>query len=171
MPYSFDEYTLKTGYTNAGHVPYASLEEFFALVATADTHEEAIEKLRVEYERRVEFLRDEGDEIPVPGGPKQKAKFASTEEIDKLSGLLAHFLEHVLGTSYKTSFVSDESQLCDWEHYVGDRAAVIKKTKDVYGVDITDLYDETIVDILRNIRNSGEPAWKRFFRRLGLIGD
>ncbi len=169
MAWSFDEYTLETGHTNEGNVPYASLKEFFALVATGSTNEEAIENLRAEYEKRIEFLRESGDEIPFPGGPKQKAKFASTERISQLATPAAHFLENVLGTSYATSFVSDESMLCDWEHYVGDRAEMIARTYTVYGVDISDVYDKPIVDVLEHIERSNKPSWKRFFRKVGPI--
>ena len=171
MAWNFDEYTLETGLTNEGNVPYASLKEFFALVATGETHEEAIEKLRSEFEKRLEFLRESGDDIPVPGGPKQKAKFASTERMDKLAVLLAHFLENVLGTSYATSFVSDESMLRDWEHYVGDRQDVIDRTKTVYGVDISTVYDKPMVDVLEYIKQSDEPVWRRLFRTIGLVND
>lgn len=167
MASSFDEYTLETGFTNEGNVPYASLKEFFALVATGESHEEAIEKLRVEYENRLEFLRNSGDEIPVPGGPKQKAKFASTERMDKLAVPAAHFLKNVLGTSYATSFVSDESMLRDWEHYLGDRQEVIDRTIAVYGVDIGLVYDKPIADVLQYIKQSNEPIWNRLLRMIG----
>jgi len=169
MGWSFDEYTLETGFTNAENLPYASLKEFFALVATGETHEEAIEKLRSEFEERLKFLRESGDEIPAPGSPKQKAKFASTERMEKLAVPAAHFLENVLGTSYATSFVSDESMLCDWEHYVGDRQAVIDRTSSVYDVDISAVYDKPIADVLEYIKYSNEPLWKRLFRKIELV--
>jgi len=165
MAWSFDDYTLETGYTNEGNVPYASLNEFFALGATGSTHEEAVLNLRSDYEERIEFLRESGEEITVPGGPKEKAKFASTERMSNLAEPAAHFLENVLGTSYATSFVSDESMLCDWEHYIGDRYGVIERTKIVYGIDISDLYDKPIVDVLEHIKQSNKPLWKRFFER------
>jgi len=171
MTWNFDEYTLEIGFTNEGNVPYASLKEFFALVTTGSTHEDAIEKLRSEYEKRLEFMRGSGDEIPVPGGPKEKARFASTERMSKLAVQASHFLENVLGTSYATSFVSDESMLCDWEHYIGDRQDVIDRTMVVYGVDISEMYDKTIADVLEHLKNSNEPLPKRIFRKAGLIGD
>ena len=170
MAWSFDEYTLETGFTNAENLPYASLKEFFALVETGATHEEAIENLRSAYEKRLEFLRESGDEIPVPGGPKEKAKFASTERMSRLDGPAAHFLENVLGTSYATSFVSDESMLCDWESYVGDRQDVIDRTKAIYGVDISEVYDKPLADVLEYIKRTKKSLWKRVFRKVRRIG-
>ena len=67
---TFENYRIKTGYPNAGHVPYACIEEFFALAATGATHNEAVWKLRPEFEKRVKYMKERGEPIPLPGNGK-----------------------------------------------------------------------------------------------------
>jgi len=151
----FENYRIKTGYTNVGHVPYASIEEFFALGATGATHDEAIWNLRREFEKRVACMKERGEPIPLPGSGKGRARFASNDEIEALRPLVDEFWTEILGTSYATSFVSNESRLSTWDHYLpGGRAELILKVKDRYGVDISPYYDEPIPTVLQRIRGA-----------------
>ncbi len=151
----FEDYRIKTGYTNVGHVPYASIEEFFALVATGATHNEAIWKLRPEFERRIACMKERGEPIPLPGSGKGRARFASNDQIAALRPLVDEFWSEILGTSYATSFVSNESRLSTWDHYLsGGRAELIRKVKEKYGVDISSCYDEPIPAVLQRIRDA-----------------
>ena len=79
-------------------------------------------------------------------------EFAPNDEIEKLRPFVDEFWRLIFGTSYETSFVSNESILDAWEHYVGDREAVIKQVQWFYGVDITPYYDEPIPNVLRKVR-------------------
>jgi hypothetical protein len=62
-------------------------------------------------------------------------------------------LKILLGTSYSTSFVSNESTLDVWGYmYVpGGRQELVARVKARYGVDITDEYEKPIPIILRII--------------------
>ena len=151
----FEDYRVKTGYTNVGHVPYASIEEFFALVATGATHSEAIWNLRPEFEKRVAYMKEQGEPIPRPGSGKGIARFASNDQIEALRPLVDEFWSEILGTSYTTSFVSNESRLSAWDHYLsGGRAELIQKVREKYGVDISSHYEEPIPTVLRLIRSA-----------------
>ena len=79
-------------------------------------------------------------------------EFAPNDEIEELRPFVDEFWQLIFRTSYDTSFVSNESTLDSWEHYVGDREAVIKQVQWFYGVDISPYYDEPIPKVLRNIQ-------------------
>jgi len=150
----FEDYRIKTGYTNVGHVPYASIEEFFALGATGTTHNEAIWNLRPEFEKRVAYMKERGEPLPLPGSGRGKARFASNDQIEALRPLVDEFWSEILGTSYATSFVSNESRLSAWDHYLsGGREELIRKVKEKYGVDISSYYDDPIPAVLQRIRD------------------
>jgi len=151
--YRFEDYDVKTGYTRTG-VPYASIREFAALVASGATHEEAIEELRREFQSRVEFMRRNGERIPRPGSKPARVGFAPNDQIEALRPVVDEFWSEILGTSYLTSYVSNESRLSSWERYVpGERAALIERVRERYGVDISAFYDEPIPLVLRRIRD------------------
>ena len=76
---------------------------------------------------------------------------APHDRMEALRPFVDEFWTLVLGTSYLTSFVSNESRFSSWEHYVGGREALIAKVKDVYDVDIASIYDEPIPVILRRV--------------------
>jgi hypothetical protein len=136
MHWRFEDYEVITGYTNVGHVPYASLREFFALVGTGASHEEAVVELRRLYAERVEHMLQAGDSVPPPGSGPARARFASDDLVRRLGDFVGKFWRDVLGTSIATSFVSDESRLSSWEHYVGGRDALLRRVQARYGVDI-----------------------------------
>jgi hypothetical protein len=151
----FEDYKIKTGYTNVGHVPIASLEEFFALTGTGDTHEEAISQLKDEFYKRIDLMEQRGEPIPRPGSGKARARFADSDQVESLRPFIDEFWSEILGTSYLTSFVSNKSRLSSWEHYVsGGRPSLIRRVKEKYGVDISDFYDEAIPVVLRRIRDA-----------------
>jgi len=150
----FEDYKIQTGYTNAGHVPYAYIEEL-ALGAMGETHDEAIRDLRLDFEERLRLTRGKGQSVPLPGSGRPKAYFAPNEQIEALRPLVDEFWSEILGTSYTASFVSNESQFSSWEHCLpGGRTELIQKVKDKYGVDITPCYDESIPVVLRRIRDA-----------------
>ena len=74
----FEDYSIQTGYTNVGHLPHASIEEFFSLAATGSTPEEAVENLRKRFEERVNLMMGNGERIPRPGSGRARPRFAPT---------------------------------------------------------------------------------------------
>ncbi|MCL5281262.1 MAG: hypothetical protein M1376_15285 [Planctomycetes bacterium] len=151
----FEDYRIQTGYTNAGGFEESSIEEFFALGATGATHNEAIWNLRPEFEKRIAYLKERGEPIPLPGSGKGRARFAANDQIEVLRPLIDEFWSEILGTSYSTSCVSNESRLSTWDHYLsGGRAELIQKVKERYGVNISSCYDEPIPAVLRRIRDA-----------------
>ena len=83
----------------------------------------------------------------------ERIQLAPYDEIEALRPFVDEFWSTILETSYSTSFVSNESTLDAWEHYVGGRAALIDRVRRVYGVDITPYYDEPVPSVLRKVRD------------------
>jgi hypothetical protein len=81
-----------------------------------------------------------------------RIEFAPNDEIEALRPFVDEFWARILGTSYTTSFVSNESTLESWQHYVGGRSALIEQVRRVYGVDISSYYSEPIPTVLRRVR-------------------
>lgn len=99
------------------------------------------------------------EEIESAARSKESAKrleFAPNDEVEGLRPFVDEFWATILGTSYATSFVSNESTLDSWEHYVGGRAELIDRVERVYGVDITPYYDESIPSALRKVRDGAK---------------
>lgn len=150
----FENYRIKTGYTRAGHVPYACIEEFGSLIATGTTEDEAIWNLRPVFEQRVKWMTEHGEPIPLAGSGRGRARFAPNDQIEALRPFVDEFWSEVLGTSYATSFVSNESRLSTWAgHYLsGGCTELIQRVKARYGVDVSAYYDEPIPVVLRRIQ-------------------
>jgi hypothetical protein len=93
---------------------------------------------------------------PHPHQPKRH--FAPNDLIQAQRPFVDEFWADVLGTSYATSFVSNKSELSTWEHYVGDRAALIARVQEVYGVDITGIYTSPMHEVLAFVREHSSRA-------------
>ncbi len=91
---------VETGYTREGHVPYATIKEFFALVGTGATHQEATENLRAKYRERIRHMTEQGFKIPVPGAQPESPRFASNDQVEALRPFADRFWSEVLGTPY-----------------------------------------------------------------------
>jgi predicted RNase H-like HicB family nuclease len=151
----FENYRIQTGHTNADHTPYAAIEEFFALSATGETRNDAIRNLKPKFEERIRQMKERGEPIPLPGSGKGVPRFAPNDQIEALRPFVDEFWSEILGASYATSFVSDESRLFSWDHYLaGGRAELIQKVRVKYGVDISAYYDEPIPAVLRRIQST-----------------
>lgn len=85
---------------------------------------------------------------------QEPLEFASRAEIEALQPFVSEFWSRVLGTSYATSFVSDESTLASWEHYLGGEQQVIAKVRAVYGIDIAPIYHEPVAVVVRRVRDA-----------------
>lgn len=157
MTYRFEDYEVQTGKLRDRPGYWASIEEFGSLIADDQTEEEAMHKLRLVFEARVHYLQSRGEPLPLPGSGKRLPTFAPNDQIETLRPLVDDFWERVLGTSYNTSFVSNESTLDGWAHlYIpGGRPELIARVKALYGVDITDYYDRPLPIVLRIISERG----------------
>jgi len=151
----FEDYKIQTGYTNLNNIPWAGIEEFFALVGTGETHQEAIRDLEQKFHERIRRMREEGESIPLPNSGKGKARFAANDRVELLRPFVDKFWSDILGTSYSSSFVSNESQLSTWEHYVpGGREEILRRVEKNYGVNISAYYDEPIPKLLQKLRDA-----------------
>jgi predicted RNase H-like HicB family nuclease len=157
MTYRFEDYDIKTGELRDRPGYWASIEEFASLIADGQTEEEAFHKLLPKFQERVHALQSHGEPLPLPGSGKRVPTFAPNDQIEQFRPLVDDFWERILGTSYSTSFVSNESTLEVWEHmYVpGGRQELIARVKAIYGVDITGYYDRPIPIVLRIISEKG----------------
>jgi predicted RNase H-like HicB family nuclease len=157
MTYRFEDYNVQTGKRRDRPGYWASIEEFASLIADGQTEEEARGKLRPQFHERVQLLQSRGEPLPLPGSGKRVPTFAPNDQIEQLRPLVDDFWQRILGTSYSTAFVSNESTLEVWEHmYVpGGRQELIARVKAIYGVDITDYYDRPLPIVLRIISEKG----------------
>ena len=131
----------------------ASIEEFHNVMALIDKNEDAAEILKPLFEKEIERLKSENQSIPKSGSGKAKITFASNEKIENLRPFIEDFWDKILGTSYSTSFVTDESLLRDWEHYLAsENLTIIEKVKNIYGFDIESIYNEPIHKVLTEIK-------------------
>ncbi len=152
--YQFKDYKVHTGLTNVEKVPWAAIEEFFGLVGTGRTEEEAVRDLERNFEIRVRHHYESGQPLPPPGSGRATAVFARSDRIAALGRSLDEFWSEILGEKSEESFVSNESVLSSWEHYVsGGREEIVRRVLARYGVDITPFYDQPIPELLRRIRD------------------
>ena len=160
MAYRFEDYSIQTGKLRDRLGYWASIEEFGSLIADGQTKEEAVHQLRRKFEERVQLLQSRGESLPFPGSGKRVPTFAPNDQIEQFRPLVDDFWQRILGTSYSTSFVSNESSLEIWQHFYvpGGRQELIARVKAIYGVDITDYYDRPIPVVLRIISEKEESS-------------
>jgi predicted RNase H-like HicB family nuclease len=133
----------------------AYLEEFHNVQAIIDTQDKAEIVLSPLFDKEIKRLQEANETIPQPDSGKAKVTFASDDKIKALRPLVDDFWDKILGTSYSTSFVSDDSYFIDWEHYLSDgKNDIIAKVKTVYNMDIEPIYDRPIHEILTTIKNN-----------------
>jgi hypothetical protein len=153
--YKFEDY--KIHIVDSSNYPdkfVATIEELYNVISIIDSMAEASEKLRPLFNKEIARLKDSGQIIPKPGSGKAKIIFAANVKIEKLRPFIDDFWERILGTSYSTSFVSNDSYFRDWEHYLdSDKNDLIEKVKKIYSVDVSSIYDKPIYEILTAIKN------------------
>jgi hypothetical protein len=125
------------------------IEEFHNVCEILDSKSDAEMVLKPMFDKEVLRLKEAGEPIPVPGSGKAKITFAKDDKIKALEPLVADFWQAILGTSYYTSFVSNDSRLREWEHYLTNgKSEIIEKVKTKYKVDIEPIYDKPIWQVL-----------------------
>jgi len=154
--WNFDDYPTKTWENpNAGEdkiVYGAGIVYWSGMVGHGETPEKALTVLKDSFK----LYKENNEDLPRPG-TKVPLKFASTENIDKYEKTAVDFFKEVLNMDYYKGFYSDGSILAYFEPYDNDEAAkkikeaIIKRTLLLYGVDITDIYDEPLWKIFERI--------------------
>ena len=119
-------------------------------IGLGPTREEAYANLA----RDLEEIRKHREGMPRPGS-HVPIEFAPAERVNSDEALLCDFIERVLGFRRSDPvFISDLSSLGDF----GDEekvAELVRRIKDVYGVEVGDLADGNIAAILERIRKKG----------------
>jgi hypothetical protein len=128
---TLEDYTLRTAYHEDWNYWEASLEEFFALKASAPTEAEALLELRRLFAERVAYLEAVGKPLPVPGEAPEEL-FSSTARIDAQAAIARDFFKRVLQLDYDEVFVNDATTLEEF----GVIEQIRKRVFSVYGVDI-----------------------------------
>jgi hypothetical protein len=117
------------------------------LVGGGETPQEAMEVLRVSFERAAEDRRRKGKPLPRPG-VRVPIEFAPGEQVDAHGELVDDFVRRVLG--FECAWISNESSLWDF-HSDETKDELQAKIKEIYGVDVSDIESGNIVQILDRI--------------------
>ena len=156
MDYKFIDYKIQI--VDSGNFPgkfVAYIEELYDVACIIENKTEASDRLRPLFDKEINRLIVKKQIIPKPGSGKAKITFASKDKIEGLRPFIDDFWDKTLGTSYSTSFVSDESFFHDWEHYLDSgKDELISKVKHTYSIDISPIYDKPIHEILSIIKNN-----------------
>ncbi len=144
-----EDYTLRTAYVDDWNYWEASLEEFFALKASAPTEAEALNELRRLFAERAAYLEAVGKPLPVPGEAPEEL-FSSTARIDAQAAIARDFFQKVLQLDYDDIFVNDATTLEEF----GVIEAIRKRAFSVYGVDIGSTAERPLWVVLSEIRKN-----------------
>ncbi len=142
-----EDYTLVVRYREDWQCFEASLNEFFALIASGQTEQEAMTELKRLYLERVIYLEAIGKPLPIPGEAPEPM-FATSARVDALSGTARDFFRRVLNLDYDDVFVSDATRLEEF----GTLEFLRVKIKLEYGVDIGDDLEQPLWEVLGKIR-------------------
>lgn len=153
--WEFDDYPIRvTEVTN----PEPGQPKYFArilrwfLTGVGETDTSAKEDLRFNFEK---FKRNRPDDVKRPG-VQMPLEFASTEGIERFDAIAEKFIDEVLGFGPGDPvFISDESSLLDFTATDEEMTDFSSRTKDVFGVDISDITDGNLVKIFERIDNLG----------------
>jgi hypothetical protein len=117
------------------------------LAGGGDTPQEAMEVLRLSFERAADDRRRKGNPLPRPG-VKVPIEFAPREKVDAHGELVDDFVRRVLG--FEWAWISNESSLWDF-HSDETKDELQAKIREIYGVDVSDIESGSIVQILDRI--------------------
>ena len=145
-----EDYTLVVRYREDWNCFEASLSEFFALIASGETEQEAITELERLYLERIIYLEAIGKPLPIPGEAPEPM-FATSARVDALSGTARDFFKRVLNLDYDDVFVSDATRLEEF----GTLEYLREKIKLEYGVDIGFDLEQPLWEVLGKIRGLG----------------
>jgi hypothetical protein len=121
-------------------------------IGLGPTRKEAYDNLAQDLEE----IRKHREQMPRPG-VRVPVQFASTDRVNADEELLNEFVERVLGFARSDPvFISDLSSLGEF----GDEARVaelVRRVRDVFGVEVTETRDGDIADVLEQIRKRRKP--------------
>lgn len=121
---------------------------WWAMIGTGATKQDALAKLQ----ERLDAYAQTHAALPRPG-TRVPLEFASTSNIEHYEPIARDFLQRVLHLNYDQCFISDQSSLIDFmggEDYV-------ETTRQIYGVDISDIEDGNLVAIFRRLDQQQRP--------------
>lgn len=152
--WNIDDYPIRvTEVTN----PEPGQPKYFAqflrwyLTGVGETQTLAEEDLRSNFET---FKQNRPDDVKRPG-VQMPLEFASTEGIERYDAIAEKFIDEVLGFEPDAPvFISDESSLLDFTATDEELIDFASRTKDVFGVDISDITDGTLLKIFERIDES-----------------
>ncbi len=142
-----EDYTLNLRYREDWNCFEASLNEFFALIASGETEQEALTELERLYQERIIYLEAIGKPLPIPGEAPEPM-FATSAKVDALSGTARDFFRRVLNLNYDDVFVSDATRLEEF----GRLEYLREKIKLEYAVDIGFDLEQPLWEVLGKIR-------------------
>jgi len=117
------------------------------LVGGGDTPQEAVDVLRLSFERAADDRRRKGKPLPRPG-VKVPIEFAPREQVDAHGELVDDFVRRVPGLEW--AWISNGSSLWDF-HSDETKDELQAKIREIYGVDVSDIESGNIVQILDRI--------------------
>ena len=133
----------------------ASVINWTAISGSGNTKQEAIEELRLSFER----FKATKQPLPRPG-TKVPIQFAAKDRVDQHSALAKDFVKRVLEIDW--AWISDESSLDDF-HDDESNKRLVDRVRDIYGVDVSDIPNGNLADIFDKISKdvSAEDLPKR----------
>lgn len=157
--WSFSDYPIKTwknSNTKNIDLKYgAGIVNWIVMVEHGKTREKALENLR----KHFQVFKNNNDDLPRPG-LKVPLKFAPTNQIDKYENIAVDYFNKVLEMDYYDGFYSDGSILeyfinsSDEEFKKRFKDEIIKRTFNIYKIDISDIYDEPLYKIFEKIQKN-----------------
>ena len=120
------------------------------LMGFGETKQESLDNLQKNFDK---FLQDRPNEVPRPGTMMAlESYFAEHQGIDNHFETAEKFTESILGFAPGGPFfISDESCLSDFEDSEKDPIDYVGRTKEVFGVDISDIEDGYLLRIFERI--------------------
>jgi hypothetical protein len=155
MEYKFDDYKIHiVDSSNYKDKFVGYIEELHSVMAILDNRADAESVFKPLFDKEVLRLKENDESIPVPGSGKAKITFAKDDKIKAMESIVVDFWDTILETSYYTSFVSNDSRLREWEHYLPNgKTDIIEKVKAKYKVDIEPIYDKPVWQVLTALKN------------------
>ncbi|MFZ1700864.1 MAG: hypothetical protein WAU71_08590 [Pyrinomonadaceae bacterium] len=154
--WDFEDYPVRvTESTEAepGAAKYYARILRWSLGGFGKTRAAAVEELKTHFET---FKRERPDDVLRPG-ETMPIEFASTEGIDRYGETAERFIKEVLGFDrLDPIFISDQSSLLDFTGTDEETADYVAQTKDVFGVDISDISDGNLLKIFERIDGKKE---------------
>jgi hypothetical protein len=116
-----------------------------------DSKQEALTNLDAEFARRRQMRIDEGEPVPRPG-TRVPIKFAPQARVDRHTALADDFIRRVLHPvlGIEDIWITDDSSLWNF-HFDKTSEELVAKIREVYGVDVSDIESEKLVDIFDRI--------------------